>query len=291
MPVFGVVGVVLGIMGDAWGWWEHRGFVTNLASSLTGLLFGVPFALFVLSRLAGAQADLDEQRGVRRLVDRATQDFDAAVSRIFADTVLRAPLPLRQLVQEWRETIAPLSDLLEEALTQREQAEAQQFGSGDAASQGAMDAAAAGLNTAIGTRPLRPLAAEEQAAWAATWGALEARWSELDREVRVRAAEVGLAWLSHEHRAAITDGLVSTVRSSGSVFLSRESVAAPNYGDVWDGLYGMGQVGAVFGVQEEKEAAEFLWALLTVSEKIKEAVSAEPGARVSVSLFSGAAPG
>ncbi|GAA4090678.1 hypothetical protein GCM10022233_87500 [Streptomyces shaanxiensis] len=46
----------LGIYGDSHHWWDNRGFLTNLISSLSSLLFGVPTALFVLGSLGEAQA-------------------------------------------------------------------------------------------------------------------------------------------------------------------------------------------------------------------------------------------
>ncbi|MER5466970.1 hypothetical protein ABT010_41470 [Streptomyces sp. NPDC002668] len=69
---FGAAG--LGIYGDAHHWWDNRGFLTNLASSLASLLFGVPTALFVLSRLGDAQAEARERSKVRR---RATAEAAA----------------------------------------------------------------------------------------------------------------------------------------------------------------------------------------------------------------------
>ncbi|WP_326650481.1 hypothetical protein [Streptomyces sp. NBC_01750] len=65
----------LGIIGDANGWWDNRAFLTNLLSSLTGLLIGVPFALAVLSHLADAQAEAGARRECRRRVTAAVDRF------------------------------------------------------------------------------------------------------------------------------------------------------------------------------------------------------------------------
>jgi hypothetical protein len=53
-PGFGVA-FGLGLWGDAHHWWDDRSFLTNLLSSFTGLLVGVPFALVVLSHLGAMQ--------------------------------------------------------------------------------------------------------------------------------------------------------------------------------------------------------------------------------------------
>jgi hypothetical protein len=52
--------VVLGWIGDSRGWWKDRPFLTNLVSSLTAALFGIPFALVILERIANARADREE---------------------------------------------------------------------------------------------------------------------------------------------------------------------------------------------------------------------------------------
>ncbi|SEE69370.1 hypothetical protein SAMN05428938_8132 [Streptomyces sp. KS_5] len=51
----GALTLGLGVYGDGHGWWDHRGFLTNLMPSFTSLLFGVPTALFVLGGLGDAQ--------------------------------------------------------------------------------------------------------------------------------------------------------------------------------------------------------------------------------------------
>lgn len=57
MWLVGVVALAAGMVGDARHWWSSQPFLTNVVSSLTGFLFGVPFALVVLSRLTSVQRD------------------------------------------------------------------------------------------------------------------------------------------------------------------------------------------------------------------------------------------
>jgi hypothetical protein len=54
--VLGSVMLVLGAKGDATGFWADRPFLTNVFSSLTAAMFGIPIALAVLHQIAAAQA-------------------------------------------------------------------------------------------------------------------------------------------------------------------------------------------------------------------------------------------
>lgn len=80
LPPCGLALSFLGIVGDLQGWWEGFGFAANLLSSLTGLMFAVPFALVVLGRLAEHQDDVAEQRRVARISRREWDLVEAAWS-------------------------------------------------------------------------------------------------------------------------------------------------------------------------------------------------------------------
>lgn len=55
--------------GDAGGWWADRPFLTNVYSTVTGALFGIPIALFLIARLReGALADTGRARAHNALV-------------------------------------------------------------------------------------------------------------------------------------------------------------------------------------------------------------------------------
>jgi hypothetical protein len=69
----GLIGSVLGTLGDLLGWWYAWPFLTNLASSLVGALFGVPIALIVLQRIAATETHRQTRREVVRLA-RITVD-------------------------------------------------------------------------------------------------------------------------------------------------------------------------------------------------------------------------
>ena len=67
MCLLGVGLVVLGWIGDSRGWWKDRPFLTNLVSSVTAALFGIPFALVILGRIANARARREEAGAAKRL--------------------------------------------------------------------------------------------------------------------------------------------------------------------------------------------------------------------------------
>src|SRR5262245_48568765 len=52
----GALLMVLGIVGDGFGWWNSRPFTTNLISGVTGACFAIPLALIGLRALSEAQA-------------------------------------------------------------------------------------------------------------------------------------------------------------------------------------------------------------------------------------------
>lgn len=80
LPPCGIALSFLGVVGDLRGWWEGLGFTANLLSSLTGLMFAVPFALVVVGRLAEHQDDVVEQRRVIRISRREWDLVEAAWS-------------------------------------------------------------------------------------------------------------------------------------------------------------------------------------------------------------------
>lgn len=82
----GIAAAVAGIYGDAHGWWDERGFLTNLLSSMTSVLFGIPTALLVLGRLGAQQAEALERREIERRARLAVFRFQEAVQQNLAIT-------------------------------------------------------------------------------------------------------------------------------------------------------------------------------------------------------------
>lgn len=84
----GTVLALLGAAGDAAGMWSRLPFLTNLASSLTGALFGIPVAVVVVQRLLRAQSEADERAAAWRLAMRSVHAMRVAavpLARVDAD--------------------------------------------------------------------------------------------------------------------------------------------------------------------------------------------------------------
>ncbi|MER5379993.1 hypothetical protein ABT040_06885 [Streptomyces sp. NPDC002688] len=268
MPLLGLLILTLGLVGDMRGWWEGMSFLTNLLSSLTGLLFGVPFALLVLSRLTSAQADIAEQRGVRRLVERSLREFDAAVHAVFEGSDHCGYANLEEAVHAWRQTAQRAAERLmaAEELIRVKMSEQALDSTGDLPVDNELRAALDTADAAMRAARVYFYSAPPRTDMLEEIRELRARWEVLDQETRVRAAEVGLSWVSHGVRASITKGC------SGS---------GPN---VWPAIFATPSNEqrplTPSTLQAHKYStrvlgtAEFLWNLLTVSRRIREVIEA-----------------
>lgn len=176
--VFVPAGAVLGgagLYGDTHGWWDERSFLTNLLSSATSLLFGVPTALIILGQLGAHQAEALERRAVRRRARMAIDGFRQVLLRLFApdDPVLISETlnDFFEANYHWREALKTLS--VEEA------------------SSRALRDADANRAHLKGTciRLRRPL---DVGAWL---DELLLMWSKLNDEVRPRVEDAGLRWM------------------------------------------------------------------------------------------------
>lgn len=86
----GITLFILGLIGDQNGFWENRSFLTNLASSLTALMFAVPLALIFLGRLTAAQEAAAAVRDWRRGATRGAAEFESEVVGILSCTNVQA---------------------------------------------------------------------------------------------------------------------------------------------------------------------------------------------------------
>lgn len=89
----GSILALLGLLGDLLNLWSKFPFLTNLASSVTGALFGIPLALVFLQRLSTLQSDSFERNAVREEGRRAARKLSKAVQAVvggFELTELRA---------------------------------------------------------------------------------------------------------------------------------------------------------------------------------------------------------
>lgn len=180
----GVAALVLGVVGDAHGWWKDREFLTNLVSSFTGLLLGVPFALVVLSHLGSMQADAAIRRAAVRRGREAAAQFRQATLRGF-----QRPSPALAVtdLNRIRAANARLRDRISEFRTGFSLIPLGSLSTVDAAPLvRAYDERASIIDEVFA------LSAGRREAWLAE---IVQSWQRLDQDVRPRLEEVGAQWM------------------------------------------------------------------------------------------------
>src|SRR5687768_12695100 len=95
----GTVLAVLGTVGDAIQLWSRFPFLTNLASSLTAALFGIPLALVVVQRLLQAQAEANDRAAAWRLAVRSVHSMHVAAVTLSGPDADNAAAELTRLVE------------------------------------------------------------------------------------------------------------------------------------------------------------------------------------------------
>jgi hypothetical protein len=111
----GTVLAVLGAVGDAAGVWSRFPFLTNLASSLTGALFGLPVALVVVQRLLQAQTEANDRAAAWRLAVRTVHSMRIAAATLSG--VDAAAASLTRLLARCDAAIVEAQQWAEPALT------------------------------------------------------------------------------------------------------------------------------------------------------------------------------
>jgi hypothetical protein len=82
----GVLALIAGVWGDTTGWWTDRNFLANLASSITGALFGIPFALVVIGYITARQGDERERREATRQASQLAHELANDARHLIRDT-------------------------------------------------------------------------------------------------------------------------------------------------------------------------------------------------------------
>lgn len=176
MVPLGITCALLGAVGDAREWWDNRAFLTNLASSFTSLLFGVPVALLVLSRLTDAQAEATLRRQVVRRARGSVQSLhDTVMQRCRTSDPATLAAELLLLRDKNRE----MQDKLSTPRPQR------------AALQDLANLAEERNNLWDQICRLRLRDARMLRLWMST---ISRQWTEIE-QVRARATEAGMRWL------------------------------------------------------------------------------------------------
>jgi len=179
-----VVLLAAGVYGDSRGWWEDQAFLTNLFSSLTSLLFGVPTALLLINSIGEAQAQAREQRRVRAAVRPEVQELEALLLRRFRvgslDELQQRCSGIRQgLAQasQRRQDIRPLIDMFADFYEPRD---------------------------AAGNSLSREASRQEQVVWVRS---LRAQWEFLDNDLRPRAVQAGIEWVPHQWSGRVKEDM------------------------------------------------------------------------------------
>lgn len=82
MWVSGFVIIGAGLRIDSLGWWSNRPFLSNLSSSLAGVLCGTPFALVVVQRISAHEAERLDRKSAVTLIVRATRHLAGAAAQL-----------------------------------------------------------------------------------------------------------------------------------------------------------------------------------------------------------------
>lgn len=83
--VMWITGLALFAVGwwlDTRGWWEHRPFVTNIASAFTGALFAIPVAVLVIQNIIRNETEWAQKRDAILLTRRTLSDLANVVSKL-----------------------------------------------------------------------------------------------------------------------------------------------------------------------------------------------------------------
>jgi len=113
----GAVLAVLGAAGDAAGLWSRFPFLTNLASSLTGALFGLPVALVVVQRLLQAQTEANDRAAAWRLAGQSAYRMRTAAVTLAGAGADSAAAELTRLVARCDTAIGEAREWSDRALT------------------------------------------------------------------------------------------------------------------------------------------------------------------------------
>jgi hypothetical protein len=244
LVLWGVGAVLLGSgwWADQTGFWSSKPFLTNVFSSLTAAMFGVPLALVVLQRVGLAQAEVVEARAARRLAAKVVSDLARAARMLYSGP----PSDIREVEAE----LLTLERAAQEAIRRWDSTrDEESLGTWrELVADGTLDRALERFRETV--RPGRltvPAVAE-----------ISAHWSFLDTTVRSRVLETGGTWLAPHLAAQITE-------------MVRHLTADP-YLDGW--LRDLDMAVRQFGTTSDLSTAlRTLWTQLEIGYEVAEAVS------------------
>ncbi|MFB7261070.1 hypothetical protein ACFCXH_02770 [Streptomyces nojiriensis] len=241
----GVILLALGWFLDSSDFWTNRPFLTNVASSLSGVMIGVPLAILLMRRLDTEQAEAHDRRQVQRLAATAATELRAVAVAALVDLDGQPDEILRTL----HEAATAASELLDEQRTRLRRRLAAKAGvpgmlfdpltcSDDTLEQWEQEifttdesevfarAALQILNGYQGgfQQAVRRLDEQAITRWTAL---LRDQWALLDRDVRIRIVAADLPWLPVGNVISTREALEGL--TSVDFFMTFEHAEATDY--------------------------------------------------------------
>ncbi|MFE1945236.1 hypothetical protein [Streptomyces massasporeus] len=200
LPI-GVALTSIGLYGDAHDWWQNRGFLTNLLSSLTSLLFGAPTALIILGKFTTDQAEVRRRREIRTQSQHAANTFRSTILSGFSsdntDVLLEHMREFKQRNTEYLRALA-LLDGEEESKRQVLQAHERREEQ---------------INCFLSSRY------EERRNWHYN---IRTQWRLLSTDVRPRVESAGLRWLPARSYVKLDSAAGDLAQLRGTPFMRRD---------------------------------------------------------------------
>ncbi|MFA3839505.1 hypothetical protein [Streptomyces aureus] len=192
----GVAGLLSGVYGDSHHGWDDRAFLTNLISSLTSLMFGVPTALLIITHLGNYQTEALEKRQVARRVRAELEVLEQALlQNLGPDSVLYVRQRLAALK---RTTLAILDHLPPE---------------GEAMTESLFESQV--THVRICQHILERLFSDRDREKFNKWmNEIQAQWKVLDEDVRPSVANTGNPWITLAKGSEARNAL-PTIQESG----------------------------------------------------------------------------
>jgi hypothetical protein len=101
MWVTGIVLLIGGLICDGIGVLSDFSFLTNLASSVTAAMFGIPLGVVVLQRITFVQAEMAQAKAAQQLAAEVSREMFDAASAIFKRPLHDAREVLKELGSTW----------------------------------------------------------------------------------------------------------------------------------------------------------------------------------------------
>ena len=197
----GVALLVLGVKGDSSRFWDERGFLANITTSLVGALFGVPLAVVVIGWFTASHSSRIQSAATTQLAHTAWQQFGESViactppaitnSLISESTAIALSYSeIKRVVSQARAVSTPDYKYLH-----RRVPDWSLNSNADTTEGQVREQAAAALDELRTATALLRGAVGYPAEYQRDWAVLSARWAFLSSNVRVLRYSSGSPWI------------------------------------------------------------------------------------------------